>query len=163
MEDENELVFTRRSNLENIADSIRARLHSIDTYAPGDMAGAIDSIIQGISAEFDDKGLTSNPLDNHYDIDEWTRPQEWPGISEIQIDVANNEEVLYLTYCNTEDDGSKWMGIAFAFDTVGAYMTVERGTVANGVFTPYTLEQSQSAAKTGTGNVYFYYEQYGET
>ena len=142
MSGEGRLVFTQEQNYTDIAAAIREKLGVQDTFKPGEMAAAIQSI-QG--------GGDGIPMKVEVGDDvPWTRPVEWPNIESIPVDVDGNEEVVYLTYDNTAANAAwhHWAGFQFNGSAIGAYAVIERGTVANGVFTPYASYDSPAVTKT---------------
>lgn len=99
------------SGLTDIADAIRGKGGtSAELAFPQGFVAAIDAIPTGGN--------------------EWTRPAEWPNLDAIDM---TGFEGVYFTYDNRENDGYYFAG--FYVSTGSGNYTVERGTLANGVFT----------------------------
>lgn len=100
-------VFVNEQYLLNIANSIRSKNQTNNTYKPREMSQAIENLLVA---------------DQH----KWKRPIDWPNYSKIDI---SDEEVIYLTYDCTL--GQKYY-ISILIE--GDYI-VQRGSLNNGIFT----------------------------
>lgn len=156
------LAVVRAENLSSIADAIRLKLDSSDSYTPGEMAAAIASIDTGSPLAACGVDPSEVSADGR-----WVRPAGCPVLDDIPIDYANDEEVVYLTYDNTASGGGpqnlRWLALALGFTTKGGQATVERGTVSNGVFTAISSQTTAAAAAAGmTGGGVGIYDYYGD-
>lgn len=99
-------VVITESYLEDIADAIRDRNGTNNTYKIYEMDEAIKDLHNVI-------------------LKKWVRPSDWPDYSTIEI--GDNEEVIYLTYDASYDH-------TFIHVIANAPYTIQKGLVTNGVF-----------------------------
>lgn len=133
------MVLTNSQNYTDIADAIRLKAGTSDTFKPAEMAGAIAAIPSG--------GGTAK----------WTRPEGWPNLDLISIDYANDEEVLYLTYDRSANPQTgAWAAFEAQATAAGLKITVEHGSInSSGVFTAIESWESGVASSAG-GTIYCY-------
>lgn len=88
-------VLVTESHLEDIADSIRAKTGSKDTFTPGQMAGAIDDIQTGGGGSVIVKTLrvTENGT--------YTAPTG-TAYSEVVVDVVEKQPITFESFVTTE-------------------------------------------------------------
>ena len=100
-------VLVNETSLQNIANSIRKKNETQNTYKPAEMDEAIDKL------------TVVNTKD-------WVRPSDWPDYSQVDL---TNQEVIYLTY-DTKNIEDPYISIR----VYGDY-TIARGSLTAGVFT----------------------------
>ena len=119
-------VIVTESYLEDIADAIRDRNGTNQTYKIHQMDEAIKDLHNGI-------------------IKKWVRPSDWPDYSQLDI---SNDEVIYLTYDTTYASNGNTIANYISITVTGAY-TVQRGSLSNGVFTA-----ADTATNVDSGGVF---------
>lgn len=108
-------VLVNETSLQNIANSIRKKNETQNTYKPAEMDEAINDLMV-------------------VDTKDWVRPADWPDYSQVDL---TNQEVIYLTYDTSMDD-------AYISIRVYGNYTVERGSLNNGIFTTITTTNCSS-------------------
>lgn len=130
----NRTVFIEEQTLQDIANTIRLKTGSNDTFLPSEMPAAVTNLDSAA-------GLDANVTIKSDDA-QWVRPSEWPNIQQIPIDFANDEDVVYMLYdnCSSHYDNTNlgWAGILFSYELENgssqAQITLSYGTIQNGAF-----------------------------
>ena len=102
-----DLVLIDESYLEDIADAIRDRNRTTETYKPYEMDEAIKDLHNSL-------------------VKKWIRPSEFPDYSTIDI---SNDEVIYLTY------DLSYENMCISVRVYGDYI-IQKGNIENGAFVP---------------------------
>lgn len=83
----------------------------------------------------------------------WVRPSDWPDIDALAVQVADDEDCVYLTYDLRKTPGYGWIGIAARNDVNNTDWYVERGHVANGAF---VADETHSITTTNRNNLTYF-------
>lgn len=114
-------VITDEQNYQNIADAIRAKLGSADTYTPSEMAAAIGAI---------SGGGADSPLDPEV-VYLSTRPADW-----LKMPTAQTSEAYFLIHTPATSPDGVLASMSFSGRN-GDSVTAEYGTSGpDGVFVP---------------------------
>lgn len=150
------IVFTKGSNLQNLADVIREKIHSQAKMKVSQMSQKVKALTDSFRLNFDIRHTQPTPS-------QWVRPSAFPDLDSVAIDYDNDEEVVYLSYDNTRRTvaaSGAWAGFTFVFTVAGASAKVERGSISNGVFTAsHTLHSNVSE---NANKFYYVYDHYGD-
>ena len=131
--------LTDSQNYSDIADAIRAKrtdLPAGTTFTPSQMADAISGITGGGTP-------TPTPTPYH-----WVRPSEWPDLDSVYND---EENTIWMTVDATGRFEYPCVKFAVMTNPTPVTVTIQTGTITNGVFTV-------SATETLLSNQTFTYE-----
>ena len=171
-------VLVTDTYLTNIADSIRAKNGSSDTYLPSEMSGAIDDMtvitdeqmadlneaVNYRSGRFDTNTIpqmidelksqyfvnfTANMEVMEVDTTPWVRPQDWPDLDSLNLSMSGNTDFIYMTFATKPYTG-------FAINVVGSNVEVTTGHITNGEYivdstltAQYNTNYGQAFTSTG--------------
>ena len=162
-------IYTiKDQTLTGIADAVRELRHESGKMTPAQIEEKIRASKQGLPIHLEEKFLHTNidPVTK-----KWVRPSEYPDLDSIYI--AENEEVVYLTYDLRKTPGYGWIGVYVANTTNDTNFYVERGHLTNIVVevennqgdiiqqtrvifvADYTVTRQSTSATTATSPRYF--------
>lgn len=162
-------IYTiKDQTLTGIADAVRELRHESGKMTPAQIEEKIRASKQGLPIHLEEKFLHTNidPVTK-----KWVRPSEYPDLDSIYI--AENEEVVYLTYDLRKTPGYGWIGVYVANTTNDTNFYIERGHLTNIVVevennqgdiiqqtrvifvADYTVTRQSTSATTATSPRYF--------
>ena len=121
-------VLVRESSLEAIADAIREKLNTENTYKPGEMANAIESIGGGSTPVINSLSVTENGT--------YTAPSGVDGYSPVTVNVPQGSTPTGTKQISITENGTTMEDVTDYASTEITVNVPSSGGTVSGSFTP---------------------------